>query len=84
MSGSPKRDAVPVIDPHAVFTLETLRVTLGLREGSLPREIRQRRLKAHKRCGRYFILGADVIAWLTSSQSAAQRSEMTASNGVET
>jgi hypothetical protein len=84
MSTSPKRDAVPIIDPHAVFTLESLRVTLGLRDGSLPREIRQGRLKAHRRCGRYFILGSDVIAWLRSNQPTLERSGMAMSNGPET
>jgi hypothetical protein len=74
-----KKCAVPVIDPYAVFTLGTLQATLGLRDGSLPREIRQKRLRARKRCGRYFILGSDVIQWLTSS--SGQEGQST-SNGM--
>jgi hypothetical protein len=84
MSTSRLRDAVPTIDPHMVFTVQTLMRTLGLKEGSIPREIRQGRLKAHRRCGRYFILGSDVITWLTSNQPTPQRSGMTAGNGMRT
>jgi hypothetical protein len=66
--------AIPIIDPHSVFTVSTLREVLGLRQGSLPCEIRQKRLKAHKRCGRYFILGSDVLAWIEgAAQSRGQR-----------
>ncbi len=64
----PKPGKVAIIDPRMVFTVETLRATLGLRQGSLPREIRQKRLKAHRICGRYFILGADVLLWIKGGE----------------
>ena len=65
-------DGIPIVPPHAIFTVASLQATLGLKKGSLPREIRLKRLKAHKRCGRYFILGADVLAWLAGEPAAHQ------------
>jgi hypothetical protein len=59
---------VPVVHENAVFTKDTLRRSLGLRESSLGREVRERRLKVHKRCGRYFFLGSDVLAWLRGGE----------------
>lgn len=60
--------AVPVIHPASVFTKRTLMATLGLKEGTLPREIRLGRLKARKRGGRLYFLGADVLAWLEGGE----------------
>jgi len=58
----------PVINRHSVFTLETLRPVLGLSKACLPREIRLGRLRAAKRAGRYFILGAWVLEWLEAGE----------------
>jgi hypothetical protein len=55
---------VPVIAPTAVYTVETFRATFGLRQSSLRREVKEGRLKVYKRCGRYFITGEQVLAWL--------------------
>jgi hypothetical protein len=56
--------AVHVVEPTAVYTVESFRLTFGLRQSSLRREVREGRLKVYKRCGKYFILGAQVLAWL--------------------
>jgi hypothetical protein len=53
-----------VVHEGAVYSADAFRRTFGLRTSSLRREVRERRLKVHKRCGKYFILGADVLAWL--------------------
>lgn len=53
-----------IVDPHAIFTVAELRELFGLRDGSIPREIRKGRLKAHRVCGRYFITGPDVMRWV--------------------
>jgi hypothetical protein len=54
----------PIVDPHAVYSLAGLQKALHLRRNSLPREIREGRLRAIKRCGRWWIVGRDVLAWL--------------------
>jgi len=57
----------PVIDPNQVFSLSQAAATLGLAKTSLPREIRARRLIAYRRCGRNYILGKDLLNWITSN-----------------
>jgi hypothetical protein len=61
------RTAAP-IDPRAVFTVAQAQTLLGLRQNSLPREIRAGRLRCAKRCGRHFILGAWLIEWLEQGE----------------
>jgi hypothetical protein len=53
-----------IVDPNAVFSLAGLQKALKLRRNSLPREIKEGRLKAHKRCGRWWIIGQSVLSWL--------------------
>jgi hypothetical protein len=50
--------------PNGVYSITGITQLLRLRRHSLPREIRAKRLVAHKRCGRWWVLGKDVIAWL--------------------
>jgi hypothetical protein len=57
-----------IIDPNGLFTVERLRVMLGLRKNSLKREIRLGRLQARIRLGRYFILGSWIKAWIESGE----------------
>jgi hypothetical protein len=59
---------VPTIAADAVFTIGSLRATLGLRAGTLPRELRLKRLRHSKRAGRVFILGAWVIEWIAAGE----------------
>jgi hypothetical protein len=56
--------AIPHIHPDMVFTRESFLRTFGLRQSSLRREVREGRLKVQKRCGKYFILGSEVLNWL--------------------
>jgi hypothetical protein len=54
----------PVIDPRQVFSLPQAGQTLGLAKNCLPREVRLGRLKVARRGGRYYVLGAWLLAWL--------------------
>jgi hypothetical protein len=65
----PRPDAVPpppvhVIHEHAVYSADAFRQVFGLSASSLRREVRERRLRVYKRCGRYYLLGEDVLDWL--------------------
>lgn len=63
---------VPVIDPRAVYTLETARLTLGLAKHTLVREVRQGRLRVSRRGGKYFLTGAWLLEWLQNGEKKAQ------------
>jgi hypothetical protein len=54
----------PVIDPNAVFGVESAQQALGLRRSTLAREIRLGRLKVSKRGGRYYLLGEWLLDWI--------------------
>jgi hypothetical protein len=53
-----------VIHEGSVFTLDAAGRTLGLGKHSLPTEVRNGRLKASRRCGRYIVLGKWLIEWI--------------------
>jgi hypothetical protein len=53
-----------VIYPGAVYTVDDLRRIFGLKASSVRREVRLRRLRISKRCGRYYCLGQWVLQWL--------------------
>jgi hypothetical protein len=63
---------VPVIDPHGVYTIGALTDALGLRPGTLPRELRLKRLRYAKRAGRVLILGSWVLAWIEGGEVKKQ------------
>lgn len=81
---APPAQAVHVIDPRAVYTLATARAALGLRENTLPREIRARRLRAAKRAGRIFILGGWLLEWIQGGELARRRLDPVAAGERET
>src|SRR5262249_37654821 len=56
--------AVHVVHPNAVYTVAQAQAALGLRANSLKREIRQKRLRVARRCGRYYLLGEWILLWL--------------------
>lgn len=56
------------IDPHAAYSVAQATALLGLRDNSLPREIRNGRLRCSKRCGRYFVLGRWLLEWLEGGE----------------
>jgi hypothetical protein len=58
----------PTILDNQVFTIASLTECLGLKPGTLPREIRLGRLRCSKRAGRVFILGSWVLEWLTDAE----------------
>jgi hypothetical protein len=51
-----------------VYSVPELAELLSVKPNTLPREIRLRRLRAAKRAGRYFILGAWVLEWLRAGE----------------
>jgi hypothetical protein len=55
---------VPKIDPNEVFTIPSLTRRLTLKDGTLPREIRLRRIRYAKRAGKVLILGSWVLDWI--------------------
>ena len=56
-----------VIHPTGVYRLDELTALLRLRKSSLAREVREKRLRVAKRCGTYFFVGEDILAWLRSA-----------------
>jgi hypothetical protein len=78
----PAPPVVHVIDAQAVYTADGFRRVFGLRASSLRREVREGRLIVHRRCGRYFILGLDVLAWLRAGEVRPRaRTAAPAANG---
>jgi len=69
----------PIIVPNAVYAIAALNETLGLKAGTIPRELRLRRLRYAKRAGRVFILGSWVLEWLEAGEVHKARAE---SNGM--
>jgi hypothetical protein len=59
-----------VIVPTAVYGVDSAPQALGLRRSTLAREIRLGRLQVAKRGGRYFILGAWLLAWIEAGRLA--------------
>jgi hypothetical protein len=57
--------AVPhVIEANGVYFLDTAQAILRLRDSTIRREVRERRLRIAKRAGRYYILGRWLIEWI--------------------
>ena len=61
-----------VIHATAVYMVEDLRSIFGLKGSSVRREVRLRRLRMAKRCGRYFCLGRWVLQWLEDGELKPQ------------
>jgi hypothetical protein len=57
-----------VIDPNTVYLPGQVQAALGLRKSSLRTEWRRGRLRVVRRCGRNFLLGKDVLAWLDAGE----------------
>jgi hypothetical protein len=64
---------VPVVYENCVFTRESFLATFGLRQSSLRREVREGRLKVFRRCGRYYLTGAEVMRWLRGDEADDRR-----------
>jgi hypothetical protein len=57
-----------IIAETGVYSAARVREMFGLRQTSLRREIREGRLAVVKRCGRYFFLGEQLLAWLRAGE----------------
>jgi hypothetical protein len=67
------RERVHVIVPTAVYSLATARTALSLKAGTLPRELRLRRLRYSKRAGRVMILGEWLLTWIREGEVKRER-----------
>jgi hypothetical protein len=61
-----------VLHETGVYTVQQVRAMLGLRQSSLRRELREGRLRVCKRCGKYFFLGEQLLAWLRGGERGRQ------------
>jgi hypothetical protein len=71
--GPQRAGPLVTLSPTDVFSLDGARQALGLGPTSLKREVRQGRLKVSKRCGRYFVTGAQLLAWLAACELPRRR-----------
>jgi hypothetical protein len=62
-----------VIDPHAAYRPEHIRMGLGLKKHTLGTEIRLGRLRVSRRAGKYYILGEWLLAWLREGEVTRKR-----------
>jgi hypothetical protein len=72
-AAEPQLAAPFVIDPNGIYLPETVRKALKLRASSIRREVREGRLRIAKRCGRHFILGAWLLAWVADGELSGAR-----------
>ena len=70
-----------VIPDDAIFTMRSLRETLGIRV-SLKYEVRRGRLKVYRRCGRYYTTGIEVKDWLRRGEICGYGREHAQKNGM--
>jgi hypothetical protein len=64
---------VHIIEPYAVYYREDLPRLLRMKDSGVLREIRSRRLRVSKRCGRYRILGKWLIEWIELGELAPRK-----------
>jgi hypothetical protein len=57
-----------IVHATAVYTVDDLRRVFGLKSSSVRREVRLKRLRIAKRCGRYFCIGQWVLEWLGNGE----------------
>jgi hypothetical protein len=63
-----------VIHPDEVFDKQAVIKLLNLKESGFRSEVRAGRLRVSRRLGRYWITGADILAWLRSGTIKPRRS----------
>jgi hypothetical protein len=61
------------IVPNAVYLPDQIIAALKLRASSLRTEWRAGRLRVVRRCGRNYLLGCDVLAWLDGGEVKPHR-----------
>ena len=69
INGAMPAPTVPLhIDPNAVYRPQQVIAALGLRDSSLRSEWRAGRLRVVRRCGKNYLLGRDLLAWLDAGE----------------
>lgn len=67
----PQPPTLHVIEPNAVYYREDVQRIFRLRPTSIRREIREKRLRVSRRCGRYRILGKWLLEWIEQGELRA-------------
>jgi hypothetical protein len=57
-----------VIDPNGVFSKKQLQEALQLRNSTLRREVREKRLRVSRLAGKYWFLGSWILEWLAGGE----------------
>jgi hypothetical protein len=77
----PPAPAFLVIPDDAIFTMKSLRATLGIRV-SLKYQIRRGELKVFRRCGRYYTTGIEVKDWIRRGEVFGYGRQSVGGNGI--
>jgi hypothetical protein len=69
-SAPPTTPVLPALDikPDAVYRPADVNRALGLRASSLRTEWRRGRLRIVRRCGKNYLIGRDILAWLDGGE----------------
>jgi hypothetical protein len=65
---SPAEPAPFRVDPNGVYRPAQVIAALGLRASSLRSEWRAGRLRIVRRCGKNYLVGRDILAWLEAGE----------------
>jgi hypothetical protein len=72
---------VHVIHEHGVYHPDQFRAIFRLSASSLRREVREGRLRVYKRCGRYYLTGDQILAWLRGGEVIRGKPAACGANG---
>jgi hypothetical protein len=68
VEAAPPAVEVHVIDPNGVYLLPQVKALLKLRDSTVRREVREKRLRVARRAGRYYILGKWLLEWIEQGE----------------
>jgi hypothetical protein len=77
-----RAERIHVVHVDGVYFPADMERLFHLKKSSLRREIRERRLNVCKRCGRYYILGSQILAWLRGGKLHRKETHTTTTNGI--
>jgi hypothetical protein len=72
---------IHVINPCAVYDLQSARTALGLAKATLGREIRLGRLRVAKRAGKYLLLGSWLLTWIEEGEVRRRKATVSSFDG---
>jgi hypothetical protein len=67
---APPPSTAPALDirPDGIYRTETVMAALGICRASIRKEWREGRLRVVRRCGKNYLIGRDVLAWLDGGE----------------